>query len=187
MCFLLHLQQTWEVVLVVKIAPHKQAHTNQQSRFNKHLQHADTLLRGCFCDETLHSISIFCKFYPSIQLTFSAYWFKKAFTSIKHSVTKFSVTLSVQYTLSFIISVFEEMFSQSRIFKRRIWYDGIIRSGKKWSGKCMVHRLMDTIPRTKQKTSPIWKIRVYYFYRAVYHIKKHVIPNMLLLPSWTSS
>ena len=30
-----------------------------------------------FCVDTLHSKSIFCKFYPSIQLTFSAYWFKK--------------------------------------------------------------------------------------------------------------
>ena len=25
------------------------------------------------------------------------------------------------------------------------------RSGQKWSGKCMVHGLIDTIPRTKTK------------------------------------
>ena len=35
---------------------------------------------------------------------------------IKDSVTKFSVISSVQYTMSFITSSFEEMFSQSRNF-----------------------------------------------------------------------
>ena len=45
---------------------------------------------------------------------------------MKHSVTKFSVISSVQYTLSFITSFFEEMFSQSiRIFYENnmiLWY-----------------------------------------------------------------
>ena len=39
---------------------------------------------------------------------------KKVCTLIKHSVTKISVISSVQYTLPFITSFFEEMFSQSR-------------------------------------------------------------------------
>ena len=30
-----------------------------------------------------------------------------------------------------------------------------IRSRQKWSGECMVHGLMDTIPRTKTKTLPL--------------------------------
>ena len=45
------------------------------------------------------------------------------------------------------------------------------RSGQKWSGKCMVHGLIDTIPRTKTKNITITKIRVHYFFRAVYHSK----------------
>ena len=57
-----------------------------------------------FCVDTLHFMCIlFCKFYPSIQLTFFPHIYsKKVCTLIKHSVTKFSVILSVQYTLSFI-------------------------------------------------------------------------------------
>ena len=90
------------------------------------LQHADTLLRGCFYVDTLHSISIFCcKFYPSIQLTFSAYDSKQFCTLIKHSVTKLSVILPVQYTLSYITSFFEEIFYQSRNFYENnmiLWY-----------------------------------------------------------------
>ena len=41
---------------------------------------------------------------------------KKVLPLFEHSVTKSSVISSVQYTLSFIASFFEEMFSQSRIF-----------------------------------------------------------------------
>ena len=47
---------------------------------------------------------------------------------------------------------------------RIIYYYGIIRSGKKWFGKCMVHGLMDTIPRTKIKTLPLRKLGVCYFF-----------------------
>ena len=93
--------------------------------------------RGWFlCVDPLHSISIcFCKFYPSIKLTFSSHIdSKKVCTLIKHSVTK-------------------------------------------WSGKCMMHGLMDMIPRTKKKTLSLRKIRVCYFFRAVNHSKNHVIPH----------
>ena len=44
---------------------------------------------------------------------------------MKHSVTKFSVISSVQYTLPFITSFFEEMFSQTRNFYKNniiLWY-----------------------------------------------------------------
>ena len=41
----------------------------------------------------------------------------------------------------------------------------------------MVHGLMDTIPRTKTRILPLRKIRVCYFFRAVYHNKTHVIPH----------
>ena len=80
-----------------------------------------------FCVDTLHSISVFCKlYYPSIQLTFFPHIDpKNVCTLIKHSVTKFSVILSVQDTLSFITSFFEEMVSQSRIFYENnmiLWY-----------------------------------------------------------------
>ena len=60
-------------------------------------------LRVVFRVDTLHSISIFCKFYPSTQLAFFRILIqKKVCTLIKHSVTKFTVISSVQYTLSFI-------------------------------------------------------------------------------------
>ena len=74
----------------------------------------------------IHSKSIFCKFYPSIQLNFFPHIdSKKVCTLIKHSVAKFSVKSSVQYTLTFITSLFEGMFSQSRNFYENniiLWY-----------------------------------------------------------------
>ena len=54
-----------------------------------------------------------------------------------------------------------------------LWF---IRSGQKWSEKCMVHGLVETIPRTKTKTLSLRKIRVCYFFCAVYHSKNHAIP-----------
>ena len=62
-----------------------------------------------FSVDTLHSIQLT---FPLILIQ------KKVCTLIKHSVTKFSVISSVQYTLglSFITSFFEEIFSQSRDF-----------------------------------------------------------------------
>ena len=63
---------------------------------------------------------------------------KKFCTLIKHSVTKFSVITSVQYTLSFITSFFEEMFSQSKNFYENnmiLWYDQI-RPKVAWKVHC---------------------------------------------------
>ena len=44
----------------------------------------------------------------------------------------------------------------------------------------MMHGLMDMIPKTKTKTLPLRKIRVCYFFRAVYHSKNHVIPHPVI-------
>ena len=65
-----------------------------------------------FSVDTLHYISIFCKFYSSIQLTFfSAYYYKKGLyfdQTLCHKV--------FSDTLSFVTSFFEEIFSQSKNF-----------------------------------------------------------------------
>ena len=45
------------------------------------------------------------------------------------------------------------------------------RSGQKWSGKCMVHGLIDTIPRTKTKKHNHYENKSPVFFRAVYHSK----------------
>ena len=78
---------------------------------------------------------------------------------------------SVQYTLPFFTSFFEGMFAKSG----NVYENNMILSDPalKWSGKCMVHGLMDTIPRTKTKTLPLRKIRVY-------HSKNHVIPHPVI-------
>ena len=44
----------------------------------------------------------------------------------------------------------------------------------------MMHGLMDTIPQTKTKTLPLRKLRVYYFFHAMYYSKKHVIPHPVI-------
>ena len=44
----------------------------------------------------------------------------------------------------------------------------------------MVHGLMDMIPRTKTKTLPLRKIKVCYFFRVVYHSKKHASPHPVI-------
>ena len=79
-----------------------------------------------FCVVTLHSISIFwLKFSHSSRLHFLYIDSEKVYTLIKHSVTKFSVLSSVQFTLSFIITFFEGMFSQRRNFNENnmiLWY-----------------------------------------------------------------
>ena len=124
LCCLMHLQQTREVVMVVTIAPGKHPIPTSSQDGNEHLQHADTLLRGCFGVDTLQSISIFCRLIHPANF-FRILIQKKVCTLIKHSVKKFSVISSVQYTLSFITSLFEEMFSQSRIFYENniiLWY-----------------------------------------------------------------
>ena len=72
-----------------------------------------------FSVDTLHSISIFF-FVNFIHLSswlFSAYWFKKVCTLIKHSVTKFSV---IPLSLHFL----KKYFPKVRIFMRImiLWY-----------------------------------------------------------------
>ena len=44
----------------------------------------------------------------------------------------------------------------------------------------MVHVLMDTILRTNTKTLPLRKVRVCYFFRALYHSKNHEIPHPVI-------
>ena len=44
----------------------------------------------------------------------------------------------------------------------------------------MVHGLIDTIPRTKTKTLPLRKLRVCYFFHAMYYSKNHVIPHPVI-------
>ena len=44
----------------------------------------------------------------------------------------------------------------------------------------MVHGLVDTIPRTKTKTLPLQKLRVCYYFHAVYYSKTHVIPHPVI-------
>ena len=67
-----------------------------------------------FSVDTLHSISIFCKFYPSIQLAFFPHIdSKKVCTLIKHSFTKFSV-IPCHLSLHFL----KKCFPKVRIFMR---------------------------------------------------------------------
>ena len=71
-------------------------------------------------------------------------------TMSKHSVTKFSVISSVQYTLAYISSIFDRVFSQNGKFYENtmiLWYYQI-RPKVVWN---VVHGLMDTIIRTKTK------------------------------------
>ena len=129
LCYLLHLQQTRKVVMVVTIAPGKQACIPTSSQDgNEHLQHADTLLRGCFF--------VLLQYTPFSWL-FAHIDSKKVCTLIKHSVTKISVISSVQYTLPIIISFFEGNISQSMIFYANnmiLWYYQILESAwcKDW-------------------------------------------------------
>ena len=112
---------------------------------------------------------------------------KKVCTLVKHSVAKLSVESSVQYTLSFITSFFEEMFSQSRTFYDNnmiLWYYPIL---PKVVWKVQGAWMDGYDPQNKDKTLPLRKIRDCYFFLAVYHSKNHVIPTVLLVPSWTSS
>ena len=176
LCCLLHLHQTRKVVIVVKTGLYQPAVkmlTNICS-----MQIPDSVV-VFICADTLYSISCFCKFYSSIQLTFFG-------TLIQKSFVLWSNTLShsfLQYTLAFITSFFEGMFSQSRNCRRIIRYYVIIRSGQKWSGKCMVHGLMDTIPRTKTKTLPLLNLESVIFFMQCIIAKTMWFPTLLLLPS----
>ena len=44
----------------------------------------------------------------------------------------------------------------------------------------VVNGLMEVITKTSQKTLTLKKIKVRYFFRAVYHSKKHVTPHTVI-------
>ena len=99
----------------------------------------------------------FVNFFPHFD-------FKKVCTLIKHSVTKFPVISSFQYTLAFITSFFEGMFSQSRNFNENnmiLWYYQI-RPRVVWK----VHGawIDGYDSQNKDKTLPLRKLRVCYFF-----------------------
>ena len=128
------------------------------------------------CVDTLHFISIYCKFYPSIQLTF----FRTLNQKWDVHWSNFSVISSVQYTLSFITSFFEEKFSHSRIFMRIIlilWYNQIC---PKVVWKVHGAWIDGYDSQNKDKTLPLRKIRVCYFFRAVNQSKKHVFSHPVI-------
>ena len=105
---------------------------------------------------------------------------KKVCTLVKHSVAKLSVISSVQYTLSFITSFFEEMFSQSRNFYDNnmiLWYSQIL-SKVVWKVQGAWMDGYDS--QNKDKTLPLRKIRDCYFFLAVYHSKNHVISHCVI-------
>ena len=86
---------------------------------------------------------------------------KKVCTLIKDSVTKFSVISSVQYTLSFITSSFEEMFSQSRNFYEN---NMMVLSDPAKSAPESADACIDGYDsQNKDKNITITKIRVCYF------------------------
>ena len=86
-----------------------------------------------FCIDTLHSISIYFLFLYIHPADFFPHMDSiKVCTLIKHSVTKFSVSILCHLSLH----VLKKCFRKVGIFMRIIYY-GIIRSGQKWSGKCM--------------------------------------------------
>ena len=117
LCCLLHLHQIREVVMGATIAPGKKAHTNQQSRSAA----CRYLTQGLF----LHSISIFCEFYPSIQLTFFRILIQKGLyfdQTLCHKV--FSDIVRSYLSLHY----FKDKFSQSRNFYENdmiLWYNQI--------------------------------------------------------------
>ena len=131
--------------------------------------------------------SSFCKFYLSTQLTFFRTLIQKRYVLWSNTLSqKFQWyrPFSIPWHLS--LHFLKECFRKIGIFMRIIWYYGIIRSGQKWCGKCMVHKFMETILRTKTKTLPLGKLRVCYFFHAMYYSKNMWFPTLLLLPSWTS-
>ena len=111
-------------------------------------------------------------------------WFKKGLyfdQTLCHEV--FSDIVRSVYPVIYLFIFWGNVFPKKEFFMRMIWYYGIIKSDQKWSGKCMVHGLMDSIPRTKTKKTlplPLRKIKVCYFFHAVYHSKNHVIPHPVI-------
>ena len=131
-----------------------------------------------FCVDTLHSITFFVNFIHPFSWLFFRILIQKRFVLWSNTLSQ-----SFQWYRPFSIPSrlslhhLKICFPKVGIFMRIIWYYGIIRSGQTWSGKCMVH---GSIPRAKTKTLPLRKIRVCYFFCAVYHSKKHVIPNCVI-------
>ena len=72
------------------------------------------------CVYTLHSISIFCKFYPSIQLTFFRTLIQKSLYFDKTLCHKVSSDIVQSVYPGIYYFIFEGMFSQSRNFMRII-------------------------------------------------------------------
>ena len=116
---------------------------------------------------------------------FSAYWFKKGLyfdQTLCHKV--------FSDTLSFVTSFFEEIFSQSKKFYENndimvlsdtaksglgsAWIDGYFLSIILASLRLEHYARYDS--ENKDKPLPLQKIRLCYFFRAVYHSKNHVIP-----------
>ena len=105
---------------------------------------------------------------------------KKVCTLIKRSVTKFPVISAIQYTLAFITSFFEGMFSQSRDFYENnmiLWYYQI-RPKVVWK----VHGAwIDGYDSpNKDKNITITKIKSLLFFYAMFYSKNHVIPHPVI-------
>ena len=138
LCCLLHLQHTREVVMVAIIAPPSRPIPTSSQDSNENLQHADTLLRGCFCVHTLQFISIFVNFIHPSSWLFYVYWFKKGLY-----FDQILLSQSFQWYRPFCIPCHlslhfvKKCFPKVGFFMRIIRYYGINRSGQKWSGKCM--------------------------------------------------
>ena len=134
-----------------------------------------------FCVDTLHSISIFY-----VNFIHPSSWLFCILIQNRFVLWSNTLSQSFQWFRQFSIPCHlslhfsKKWFPKVGIFMRIIWYYGIIRSGQTWSGKCMVRGLMDTIPRTKTKSLPLRKIRVCYFFCAVYHSGNHVIPHPVI-------
>ena len=144
-----------------------------------------------FCVDTPHSISIFVvNFIHSSSWPFPHIDSKKVCTLIKRSVTKFPVISSVQYTLSFITSFFEELFSQSTcsifyenymiLWYYQIWQKVIWKVHGAWIDGYDSQNKDKNITITKKKESVI-------FFVQCIIAKKMWFPTLLLLSSWTSS
>ena len=84
---------------------------------------------------------------------------------------------SVQYTLSFITSFFEEMFSQRRIFYENNMISWYYQIQPKVVWKVHGEWIGGYISQNKDKNITITKNKSLLFFRAVYHSKNHVIPN----------
>ena len=106
------------------------------------------------CVDKLYAIRLFIfvnVIHPSSWLFFHTL-IKKRFVLWSNTLSQsfqWYRPFSIPWHLS--LHFLKECFRKVGIFMKIIWYFGIIRSGQKWSGKCMVHGLMDTFPEQRQK------------------------------------